>query len=242
MKAGSSASASRRRRCRSGPGRRRGAERVAVRGDLGSGRPSRSRRGGRPRPEMFARCVRRRRGPAPPPAGPGRRPADGLRPRRRPSRCATRHRGAGPAETVVSSKVNASVAQAAARLVIFARGGTSSCRSVNTATGRPVHGSATAGPATPPAPALRNTERPPRCAGDGRARPRRPRTRGSRRHQRRTPPSARTGTARAPPSGRACQARRTRHRCESTRTRRRRTYSDPCRGLHKVGQLGRSRS
>ena len=82
---------------------------------------------------MAARCVRRRRGPRTPSRRAGsasRRVASASTASQQV--CQSTPRCRASAETVVSSNVNASVAHAAAREVSFARGGTSSCCSVNT--------------------------------------------------------------------------------------------------------------
>jgi hypothetical protein len=144
---------------------------------------------------MAARCARRRRQGPQRRAGPGSASRWWPRPRR--TRCASRRRGGEPAaETVVSSNVNASDAHRTARNVSFARGGTSSCRSVNTPLAQArLSAPPQPGPATPAVPAPRSKQRHRRPFGGVRGQPRSPGTPGSRRPRRRTPPSARTGPA-----------------------------------------------
>ncbi len=101
------------------------------------------------------RCARLRREPRPPQVGPGRRAGGWLRPRPRPASGQSTQRWRASAEIVVSSNVNASVAQAAALVVTFAGGGARLRRLVNTLRGgrgsrqrhnRAVHSSRTASP------------------------------------------------------------------------------------------------
>ena len=226
-----------RTRCRSGPGPRRATGRAGSRSRRGSGRPSRSPPDPCPR-SVLGRQMCSSTPSVRTPVKPDRvcRPGGWLRPRPRPSRCASpRPRWRASAETVVSSWANASVAHQIARVVSFARGATSVCSSVNVTDRagrlRRIARSACASRTSRTGPEARRVASAVRPAAVAdRDHPARRAPRRHRRRSRRSAPAA--PSSRGRPPGRASPARRTARRPERTSARPSHTYSDPCRGLH----------